>query len=104
MSLQNEISRIVCKIDSLHINDPAITKYWVEMAEVLTVDEQATLEFLRNLEEPNVIDHVSSVFEEISIALKSQEFIVVIEELQRQYPQLLLKHMIAAAREVLDDE
>ncbi len=103
MSLLEDVSNIIDRIERLHINDPTIAKYWAELSELLIECESDTIELFDNLDEPNKIDNISSVFEEISRGLQSSAFIQCLERLEKKFPDLLLVHMVGAAREALID-
>ncbi len=102
MTLATDIYNIINKIEKLHIEDPKIYDYWDELTKVLSANERATIQFLFSLEDKEAIDHISSVFEDVAYRLNSPEFILCIESLQTKFPDLLLVHMIDAAREAIN--
>lgn len=100
MDLLNKIEAIINKIEKLDINDSKIYDYWNELTMILAENEEATLKFLRETNNENVIDNLSSVFADVSNKLKSQNYIIVLNELEKKFPHLLLKHMVEAAKNV----
>jgi hypothetical protein len=100
---KGKIMNIINKIDSLHIEDPIISLYWRELAQALSEDTMETIEFLDSCNDENVINNISSVFDDISTNLQSQEFIKCLDRLEIKFPNLLLHHMIEVARDVILD-
>lgn len=100
MDLLNKIEAIINKIEKLDINDSKIYDYWNKLTMILAENEEATLKFLRETNNENVIDNLSSVFADVSNKLKSQNYIIVLNELEKKFPHLLLKHMVEAAKNV----
>jgi hypothetical protein len=103
VKLIDEVSQVIEKIDSLHLNDPAIKEYWEKLAFLLTKSEGDTVDLLESLDDSNTLDNISSVFEEVSAELQSQKFIDCILGLERKFPELLLVHMIEAAKSVMKE-
>lgn len=100
MDLLNKVEVVINKIEKLHINDPKIYDYWDELAMILAENEEATVKFLKETNDENIIDNLSSVFADVSAKLKSHNFIIVLNELEQKFPHLLLKHMVEAAKNV----
>ena len=103
MSLRADVYNIIRKIEALHLEDPAISKYWNELTEVLSANEAATIEFLRSLEDENAVARICSVFDDVAGRLQSQAFIDCIESMVPRFPNLLLRHRVDAARDLMAD-
>lgn len=73
-----------------------IDKCWEELSDVLSEDEQVTIDFLENCTEEQLY-WISEVFEEISMKLQSKKFIDCIKKLEKKFPQLDLAHDIEVA-------
>jgi|GEM_PF-1156199 len=105
-SFENKVREVVSRLELLHINDDyARYNSWNELAELLSTDEQKTIEYLDSCSESIIIDNISSVFMDISWKLQSKKFIDCIELLKKRFPDLLLEHMVEAAKNaMLDNE
>lgn len=103
MSLQTSITLIVKKINGLHPEDPKVYECWGELTELLSRDESSTISLLNGLNDVDVIEDLSSVFDDVAKNLQSKEFIVCIESLQKKHPDLMLEHMVQAAKDTLID-
>lgn len=101
---EKEILSTINKIETLHINDPHIYDYWEELTTLLTKDETATINYLNNCQNPDIIDHISAVFEDISIVFQSNRFIQCLESLPEKFPHLHLHAMILAAKNVFSSD
>ena len=99
--MEKEINKIIEKINMLHPEDPKIYNLWEVLTNILIKDENTTIDFLNSCEDKETIDNLSSVFADVSIVLQSSQFINCIEKLEIKFPDLLLKHMIQAAKEVI---
>ncbi|RKZ45885.1 MAG: hypothetical protein DRR00_25530 [Candidatus Parabeggiatoa sp. nov. 3] len=104
MTLATDIYAIISKIEKLHFEDPKVYDYWDDLAQVLSADEKATIQFLSRSEDKEIIDHICSVFDDVAYNLNSHEFILCIESLQTKFPDLLLAPMIEAAREAINQD
>lgn len=104
MTLKTEVYSIIDKIKALHPEDPKINDYWDELTEVLSADEQATINFLYSLEDKEAVNHISSVFHDVAYRLQSPAFIKCIESLIPKFPDLILVHMVNWAKEALDTD
>jgi hypothetical protein len=101
MSLATDVCNIIHKIEALHLEDPGISKYWNELTEVFSANEVATIEFLRALEDEDAVARISSVFDDVASRLQSQAFIDCIESMVPKFPNLLLRHRVDAARDMM---
>jgi hypothetical protein len=102
-TLKNQVYAIIKKIRALHPEDTRIYEYWDEMTALLTTDENATIDFLMNCNDAETIDDISSSFADISYKLQSQRFIDCLDVLEKKFPQILIKHMISAAKDYMPD-
>lgn len=100
MDLLNQVEFVINKIKKLDINDSKVYDYWNELTMILAKNEEATLKFLRETNNESIIDNLSSVFADVSNELKSHNFIIVLDELEKKFPHLLLNHMVEAAKNV----
>jgi hypothetical protein len=102
MKLETSVYNIVDQINKLHLEDPRVYDYWDDLTKVLSADEKLTIEFLDNLDDKNTVNTISSVFEDVAYRLQSLAFITCIESLQTKFPDLLLEHMVDAARNTIN--
>jgi hypothetical protein len=51
---------------------------------ILAENEEATLKFLRANNDKNIIDNLSSVFSDVSDKIKGNNFIIVLNELEKE--------------------
>ena len=100
---REKISNIIHKIDSLHLEDPSISIYWDELTQILSEDEEETIYFLDRCNDENVINNISSVFDDISIKLQSQDFIQCLDRLEIKFPNIFIHPMIEVARDSIYD-
>lgn len=100
---KEKVIEIVNEIDSLFMEDTRFPKYWGQLTQVLSENEQETIDFLDSCNEKNIIDNISSVFADISTNFQSQKFIKCLERLEIKFPDLLLNPMIEVAKDVLID-
>jgi hypothetical protein len=101
---KERILNTIHKIDCLHLEDPVISVYWDELTQLLSENERETIDFLDRCNDENVINNISSVFDDISIKLQSQEFIECLDRLEIKFPTLFIHHMIEIARDSILDE
>lgn len=102
MNFEAELNNIIKKINALHPEDPKIYDYWGDLTRILTIDEKETIRFLNDLEDENAVNIISSVFDDVALQLKSPDLLRCLESLQVKFPNLLLEHMIDAARQASD--
>ena len=96
---REKILNTIYKIDSLHLEDPSISIYWDELNKLLSEDKKETIDFLDSCNDENVINNISSVFDDISIKLQSQDFIQCLDRLEVKFSNLFIHHMIEVARD-----
>lgn len=99
--LEDKVNEVIRKIETLHVDDPKVYEYWNEMASLLTGNETQTLDFLYHLNNSNIVEHISSVFEEIARAFKSKAVIKCFEDLEAKFPHSPLSEMVEEAKNVL---
>jgi len=101
--LEKKILQTVIKIEKLHPEDDyALYKLWDELTELLSVSEKETISFLRNCKDKNIIETVSSVFEDVAFKLQSKKYIEFLEYLEKNNPNL--KQRVKAAKDAMLDE
>ncbi|WLQ16696.1 hypothetical protein O5O45_12285 [Hahella aquimaris] len=103
MSLLAEVKSLVVEVNKLHPEDPKVYEYWEKLTELLSKDESSTLSLFNDLDDSDIVEDLSSVFDDVSRNLQSKDFILCIESLERRYPDLMLEHMIQAAKDALID-
>ena len=102
--MEEKINNIIEKIDTLHLEDPKIYDYWDEMASVLSSNKRETLLYLYHLNDPNTVLNISSVFEEMAIAFKTQDIICCFKYLQEKFPHLPLNASVEVASAIINHE
>ena len=98
---KDKIFEVISKIDSLFIEDTRFPVLWNQLAELLSENEQETIEFLDSCNDENVINNISSVFDDISSNFQSEKFIECLKRLEIKFPNLVLHPMIEVAMNVL---
>ena len=101
MSLFSEVKGLVEQVNELHPEDPKVYEYWDKLAELLSKDESSTISLLNDLDDGSIVEDLSSVFDDISRNLQSKDFIKCIDSLEKRYPDLMLEHMVQAAKDAL---
>ncbi|MFE4201760.1 hypothetical protein [Aneurinibacillus aneurinilyticus] len=77
-------------------NDPRIEQKWEELIELLSENENLTLDFLQVCTKTELI-FLSEVFEEVAYNLQSKKYIELLYSLDKRYPDLDLKRHIQVA-------
>jgi len=101
MSILSEVQILTKEINKLHPEDPKIYEYWEKLTVLLSMDESSTISLLNELDDSNIVEDLSSVFDDVSRNLQSKDFIFCIETLENRYPNLMLKHIIQSAKDAL---
>ena len=101
-ALLKEVIKTTKEKRKLHLNDPAISKYWDKLIELLSVDLEDTKYVLERVGEENLYQ-INEVFDDISYIFQSKEFILLLEELSKKYPQLDLETDIKWAKEMMNE-
>ncbi|AFY93470.1 hypothetical protein [Chamaesiphon minutus] len=94
---KEKIVKIINEIDSLFIEDTRYPIFWNQLTQLLSEDEQETIDFLDSCNDENIINNISSIFDNISSNLQSNKFIKCLKRLEIKFPNLLLYPMIEAA-------
>ena len=82
---------------------PNLDEYWDEIVGILSKDIEATRNFLNNDCNEYQIRHIGSYFEDISYKLKSYDFISILEELQKKYPDIDMREYIKWVKYAIED-
>lgn len=96
--LKEKATDLICEGILLDMNDPSIAVIWDELTSLLSVDVEKTINYLNecnNLE----IEFLSAVFEDIAYNLKSNRYIMEIENLKNKFPNLNLDSIVDLAKE-----
>jgi len=104
MNLLSEVKALVKQVNDLHPEDPKVYEYWDKLTELLSKDENSTISLLSGLDDGDIVEDLSSVFDDISRNLQSREFILCIQTLDKRFPNLMLEHMVQAAKDALIEE
>ncbi|MEO2256105.1 hypothetical protein ABGV43_04155 [Paenibacillus amylolyticus] len=96
-----EAREVIRKRAALHMNDPVIEQYRDELINILSQNEDETIQFLKNCSKDELI-WVSEVFEEIAYNLQSAEYINTLKECDKKYPELKLTNIIKTAISYMD--
>ena len=102
-ALKDQVNLVIKNIKALHPEDLKVYDYWDEITALLTADEQESITFLMTCDDAETIDYISSSFKDIAYKLQSQRFIDCLDILEKKFPEILIKHMIAAARAYMTD-
>ena len=99
MNLKEQMSEIIKRRKSLHMNDShGIYKCWEEMTELLSENEVNTINYL-DICCADDLYFVSEIFEDISVKIQSNEFIKCLRRLDMKYPELEMTRDIDIAAE-----
>ncbi|MCR6097761.1 hypothetical protein HXA31_00055 [Salipaludibacillus agaradhaerens] len=82
-------------------NDPRIEQKWEELIDLLSEDENLTLNFLQVCTKTE-LSFLSEIFEEVAYNLQSKKYIELLYSLNQRYPDLNLKRSIQIAEEHMD--
>jgi hypothetical protein len=98
--MENKIKEIVNRIISKHLNDPSKIADFEEMEIVLSESESKTINVLNNLP-LDILEWVSSTFDELSYKFRSIEFINCLEELIIKFPESsIIKQDVKVAKAI----
>ncbi|WP_141215576.1 hypothetical protein [Hahella sp. CCB-MM4] len=98
MTLKQKIDGIIRNINVLHKEDPKIYEYWDQLTECLIEDRNETLSFIKAIDNEEVAEDLSTVFDDVALTLQDERFIAAIEELSDKFPEANLSHMVNAAK------
>ncbi len=100
--LYEQIKEILSIREKLHPEDDyGIQKCWDELIELLSKNEDNTIECLC-LCTSNEVDWLSEVFEDIAYNLQSRRYIECLKKLDVKYPELNLNRCILTAEDYLE--
>lgn len=100
--LYEQIKEILSRRKKLHPEDDnGIQKCWDELIELLSKDEDNTIECL-NLCTDSEVDWISEVFEDVAYNLQSRRYIECLKKLDVKYPELNLTRSITTAEDYLE--
>lgn len=101
--LKQNILEIIKKIDKLHPNDPIVCEYWDQMTDYLANDLDETLELFRSLgnddADADVVEELSSVFDDVALKFQSKEFIIELENLCNRFPEMELERSVQRSKD-----
>ncbi|MED1919601.1 hypothetical protein [Brevibacillus sp. DP1.3A] len=82
-------------------NDPRIEQKWMELTDVLSENEDLTLNFLKDCTKTE-LSYLSEVFEDVAYKLQSKKYIQLLYLLDNRYPDLELKRHIQIAESYIE--
>jgi hypothetical protein len=87
--LSQELTELVKNIDSRHPDDPDVTKWLHQMADLITNNEQKTIAFFRDcgISHERIIYWLSPFFDDLANEFSSDEMIESIKSLITKYPK-----------------
>ncbi|QSB09317.1 hypothetical protein [Lysinibacillus fusiformis] len=94
------ISSIIEKMKKLHINDPAIYKYWDQLILEFN-DVNDTICFLDGCTEEE-IGWLSSVFDDLAYKFQSKGYAECLKRLDEKYPDNVLSNLVELAESCID--
>jgi hypothetical protein len=86
-NLSEQISDLVYKIDTAHVNYPDATLWLEEITELLLIDETETIDFLNNCNDRKVIYWICPLFQDIAIRYPSNKLSDCLLSLIKRYPE-----------------
>lgn len=100
--LYEQIKKVLSRREKVHLEDDyAIQKCWNELIELLSKDEDNTIECLC-LCTSNEVGWLSEVFEEIAYSLQSRRYIECLKKLDAKYPKLNLSICVLVAEDYIE--
>ncbi len=82
-------------------DDYQIEKYRNELIEILSHDEDLTIQIINQLNEQEIL-YASEVFEEVAYNLQSKNYIKCLEGIENKYSFLPIKDAIKVAKEFMN--
>jgi hypothetical protein len=82
---------------------PDLDEYWDEIVDMLSEDIEETRNFLKEECNEHQIWYMSGYYEDISYKFQSHEFINILEELQKKYPNIDIEHDIQCAKDAIEE-
>lgn len=96
--LKEKATDLICEGILLEMNDPSIAVIWDELTSLLSVDSEKTINYLNECNNKE-IEFLSAVFEDIAYNLKSNRYIMELENLKNKFPNLNLDSIVDLAKE-----
>lgn len=96
--LNEKATDLICEGILLEMNDPSIAVIWDELTSLLSVDSEKTINYLNECNNKE-IEFLSAVFEDIAYNLKSNRYIMELENLKNKFPNLNLDSIVDLAKE-----
>lgn len=93
MSFKEEFKSIIKELELMHPEEDS-SKLWKEEVELLTRDMKESIDYLRNECTASEFSWMSEVFSDIMKENPSKEFIEVLYELAKKYPEETEKYNI----------
>lgn len=102
---KNKIFNNLEYIESMnqHGASPNLDEYWEEIVDILSEDIEETRKFLNEECNEHQIWYMAGYFEDIAYNFQNREFINILEELQRKYPNIDIKQDIQWAKDAIED-
>lgn len=98
----DSILEIIGELEQQHVNDPRFSDQLDELVDILSEEEKEASQILEGLTEEQLM-WLTPIFEELSFAFQSQNFISLIEKLAEKYPDITgIDDDVIAAKEALD--
>ncbi len=98
----NEVKKLLAERALIHLeNDFEIEKYWNLLIDILSKDEDQTIEVINQLDETEIA-YLSEVFEDISENLQSEKYINCLKSIGKKYTNIPIASSIKTAEELLD--
>lgn len=96
--LNQKVTDLIYEGMLLDINDPSIADIWDDLIHLLSVDSENTINYLGECNEKE-IEFLSAVFEDVAYNLKSEKYILELENLRSKFPNLNLDSIVNLAKE-----
>lgn len=97
---EQNVTDIIEEMRKLHINDPAIYKYWDQLILEFN-DVNDTIRFLDGCTEEE-IGWLSSVFDDLAFKFQSKEYAECLKRLDEKYPDNVLSDLVELAESCID--
>ncbi|MGX7420051.1 hypothetical protein ACWOFR_14730 [Carnobacterium gallinarum] len=97
-----KVKMLIIERKTMFPDDPKINEIWKELTDIFSKDENETINYLKTSPE-NEIEWISEVFEDISENLQSQNFINILEIIEKKFTNLDLYTDISYAKKALKD-
>ncbi|GFH41955.1 hypothetical protein Hs30E_05060 [Lactococcus hodotermopsidis] len=102
MNLKNDMNKKLQNRKILNINDDfGIEKSWEEMVELLSQNEDSTINYLESVEKEDLY-YISEIFEDLSEIFQSPKFISCLRKLDEKFPKLEMTNDIDIAESYIE--